>query len=136
MSAEIHDDVIVASERVHARPEVVFPYFTDPVLISRWLCDRAELDPQPEGGLFLDMGQIAVRGTYLAVEAPYRVAFTWGVPGDTSLPPGASRVEVVLTPDGEDTIVVLTHRQLPAGELDRHRAGWAGKLSALDAAAR
>lgn len=136
MSAEIQDDVIVATERIHALPEVVFPYFTDPALIARWLCDRAELDPRPDGELFLDMGPIAVRGTYLTVEAPYRVTFTWGVPGDASLSPGSTTVEVVLTQDGDGTIVVLTHRRLPAGELARHRAGWEGKLIALGAEAR
>ena len=51
MTAEIRNDVIVATEHIKAPPEVVFPYFTDPALIVKWIGDRAELDPQP-GGMF------------------------------------------------------------------------------------
>ena len=48
MTAEIRNDVIVATEHIKAPPEVVFPYFTDPALIVTWIGDRAELDPRPD----------------------------------------------------------------------------------------
>ena len=48
---------VVASVRIAASPEVVFPYFTDPVLATRWIADSAELDARP-GGLF----HVVVRG--------------------------------------------------------------------------
>jgi uncharacterized protein YndB with AHSA1/START domain len=111
----------------------VFPYFTDPELIVTWIGDRARLDPKPGGVFALDMGKSLARGTYLTVEPPYRVVFTWGIPDDDALPPGGSTVEVVLTPDGEDTMVVLTHSGLPATRLDDHRAGWAEQLGHLPA---
>jgi hypothetical protein len=41
---------------------------------------------------------------------------------------------VVLTPDGDDTLVVLTHRGLPASHLDDHRDGWEHLLVRLGAA--
>jgi len=47
VTAEIRNDVIVATEHIKAPPEVVFPYFTDPALIVTWIGDRAELDPSP-----------------------------------------------------------------------------------------
>jgi uncharacterized protein YndB with AHSA1/START domain len=47
VTAEIRNDVIVATEHIKAPPEVVFPYFTDPALIVTWIGDRAELDPHP-----------------------------------------------------------------------------------------
>ena len=103
MPAEIHDSVIVATEHIKAPPEIVFPYFTDPALIVTWIGEQAELDPRPGGVFALDMGDVAAHGTYLVVEAPHRVVFSWGIPGDTTLPPAASTVEVVLTPDGDDT---------------------------------
>ena len=135
MSAEIRNDVIVATEHINAPPEVVFPYFTDPALIVTWIGDRAELDPQP-GGLFsLDMGDVIARGTYLTIEPPHRVAFSWGIPGSDTLPPGGSTVEVVLTPDGDDTIVTLTHRGLPPTHIGNHRAGWEHRLGRLRLAA-
>ena len=53
------------------------------------------------------------------------MVFTWGIPEDATLPPGSSTVEVVLVADGADTIVNLTHRDLPAGLREpSHREGW------------
>ncbi|BEP14213.1 hypothetical protein acdb102_25240 [Acidothermaceae bacterium B102] len=134
MTAEIRDDVIIATEHIKAPPEVVFPYFTDPALIVEWIGDRASLDPRPGGVFSLDMGESLARGSYLTVEPPYRVVFTWGIPGNDTLPPGSSTVEVVLTPDGDDTLVVLTHRGLPSTYLDSHRGGWEHQLGRLPAA--
>ena len=135
MTAEIRNSVIVATEHIKAPPEVVFPYFTDPVLLVKWIGDRAELDPQPGGVFSLDMGEHRARGTYVVVDPPQRVVFSWGIPGDETLPPGGSTVEVVLTPDGNDTMVVLTHRGLPSAHLDGHRDGWEHQLGRLPAAA-
>ena len=133
MTADVRGDIIVATEHIQAPPEVVFPYFTDPVLIIEWIGDRAELDPRPGGVFALDMGQSLARGTYITVDPPHRVVFSWGIPGDDTLPPGGSTVEVVLTPDGDNTMVVLTHRGLPTAKLDGHRAGWEHQLGRLPA---
>ena len=135
MTAEIRHDIIVATEHIKAPPEVVFPYFTDPTLIVTWIGDRAELDPRPGGVFSLDMGESLARGVYLSVDPPYRVTFSWGIPGSDALPPGGSTVEVVLTPDGDDTMVVLTHRGLPSTHIGDHRAGWELLLGHLPAAA-
>jgi uncharacterized protein YndB with AHSA1/START domain len=134
VTAEIHDHVIVATEHIRAAPEVVFPYFTDPALIVTWIGDRAELDPRPGGVFALDMGESLARGAYLSVEPPYRVVFSWGIPGNETLPPGGSTVEVVLTRDGDHTMVVLTHRGVPAAHIDGHRAGWDEQLGHLPGA--
>jgi len=131
LTARIHGDVIVATEHITAPPEVVFPYFTDPALIVAWIGEHAELDPQPGGVFCLDFGQVIARGHYVAVEPPRRVVFTWGIPGDDTLPPGGSTVEVVLTPAGDDTVVVLTHRGLPPTHIGDHRAGWDKQLGQL-----
>jgi uncharacterized protein YndB with AHSA1/START domain len=32
------------------------------------------------------MGGIVARGTYIAVEPPYRVTFSWGIAGSDELP--------------------------------------------------
>jgi uncharacterized protein YndB with AHSA1/START domain len=135
VTVEIRNAVIVATEHIQAPPEVVFPYFTDPTLIVTWIGQQAQLDPRPGGVFALDMGEVAAHGTYLLVEPPRRVVFSWGIPGDKTLPPGASTVEVVLTADGQDTTVVLTHRDLPSTHLDNHRTGWQHRLGLLRAAA-
>ncbi len=124
-------DVLTASVRISAAPDVVFPYFTDPALIVRWLGDWAELTAAPGGTFALDMNTVPIRGEYVAVEPPHRVVFTWGVAGRDGLPPGSTTVEVRLTADGGDTVVELFHYDLPADQLDSHREGWELKLATL-----
>ena len=112
MTAEIRNDVIVATEYIKAPPEVVFPYFTDPALIVTWIGDRAELDPQPGGVFSLDIGQNLTRGAYLTVDPPHRIEFSWVIPGHDTLPSGASNFVVVLTLVRAYTMLDLTTRFL------------------------
>jgi hypothetical protein len=44
-------------------------------------------------------------------------------------------VEIDLRPDGADTVLVLTHRSVPDGELQLHRTGWEHYLPRLAVAA-
>jgi len=126
--------VISASVRIAAAPEVVFPYFTDPQLLVTWIGERADLDARPGGTFAIDFAGTAARGSYVAVEPPDRVVFTWGIPHDAVLPPGSSTVEVVFVADGADTIVNLTHRDLPPDREPSHRDGWEHCLADLVAA--
>ena len=122
--------------RVAARPETVFPYFTDPDRMRRWMGRSVELDPRPGGIFHIDCnGEDIVRGAYVEVDPPRRVVFTWGweAAGDP-VPPGASRVEVDLRPDGDGTIVTLRHLGLPSESVEGHAIGWDQFLPALRAA--
>jgi uncharacterized protein YndB with AHSA1/START domain len=123
--------VISSSVRIAAPPEVVFPYFTDPQLIVTWIGERAELDARPGGTFAIDFAGTAARGSYVAVEPPHRVVFTWGIPEDGMMPPGSSTVEVVLVADGGETIVSLTHSDLPTDREPSHREGWERCLDGL-----
>jgi len=118
-------DTLTATVRIEAPPEVVFPYFTDPELLVAWIGESAELDAQPGGVFALRFdSDSAVQGRYVVVDPPRRVMFTWGRPGDPELPEDSTTVEVLLTADGEDTIVELFHRDLPPAQVERHLEGW------------
>ncbi len=123
---------ITASVRIAAPPEVVFPYFTDPALATKWIADAAHLDARPGGTLALDVRGNPARGEYIEVDPPHRVVFTWGVEGRGDFPPGSSTVAVVLEADGDETVVTLTHRDLPTEDDRRsHREGWEEFLGLL-----
>ena len=128
-------DAITASIRISATPDEVFPYLTDPELLTNWLGEWADTSPQPGGRFAIDMGGVRVRGSYVLISPPHRLTFTWGVAEDTALPEGSSTVEIYLTADGDETIVDLTHRDLPAAERPRHQQGWEMRLARLDGAA-
>src|SRR5262249_46463415 len=118
---------------IAARPETIFGFLTDPVLMLRWKGIEAELDPRP-GGIYRVKinGQAIVSGRYVAVEPYRRVVFTWGWEGDGQpVSPGSSTVEVLLTPEGDRTRLRLIHRDLPVAARAEHLHGWDHFLSRL-----
>ena len=130
-------EVVEREIRIEATPETVFPFFTDPEKMVHWMGVRATLDPRPGGVFVLNvLGDYLIEGTYVEVDPPSRVVFTWGygnrgdLPGN-ALPPGSSTVEVLLVPDGEATIVRLLHRDLPTELQSFHELGWDNYLPRL-----
>ena len=85
----------------------------------------------------MEISDVAVaRGEYVEIEPYTRVVFTWGWEGDGNpVPPGSTVVEVVLTPDGDGTILRLSHRDLPEAEREIHGHGWDHYLGRLAPAA-
>lgn len=120
-----------ASVHIAARPERVFDYFIRPDAIVRWMGDYAVLDPRPGGEFTLDINGVPVRGRYLEVEPPRRLLISWGHAGSERLPPGASTLEVTLTPEGEGTTVRIVHSGLPEPEARQHAMGWEHFLARL-----
>jgi uncharacterized protein YndB with AHSA1/START domain len=117
---------------IAAPPEVVFRYFTDEARHPQWMGREVTLDPRP-GGLYRCVmnEQATVRGTYVTVDPPRQVVFTWGFEGNDGIPPGSSTVEVTLTPSPAGTIVRLVHTGLPHPALAPHDEGWTGYLKQL-----
>lgn len=94
---------------IDAPPEVVFPFFTDSEKMARWCGEEVELRPEPGGLVRIRFeGGVVSEGEYLVVDPPHRVVFTVGMTG-TAVPPGGSRVEVRLTPEGTGTRLTLRH---------------------------
>jgi uncharacterized protein YndB with AHSA1/START domain len=116
----------------------VFEFFVDPEKMVQWKGRKAELDPRPDGIYRVEINDEAIaRGEYLEIEAPSRVVFTWGWEGQESgvhaVPPGSSRVEVDLIPDGDGTLVRLRHLDLPEPAREIHGQGWEMYLARLAA---
>ena len=124
-------DPVTASVRIAASLTDVFPYLTEASLLIKWMGAWVDVNPEPGGDFAVNIGDQPIRGTFVAVEPPHRVVFTWGLPGSDALPPGASTVEILLTADGDDTVVDLIHRDLPADLQADHLAGWSSLLDTL-----
>jgi uncharacterized protein YndB with AHSA1/START domain len=85
------------------------------------------------GGAFtivmLGQGQsIRHTGTFLELDAPRRLVFTWASPYTGDEP---SIVSVSLAPAGDGTELVLIHDRLPLDQVQPHRGGWGSMLDHL-----
>lgn len=114
--------------RIAARPETVWSYWTDPARLAEWWGTDAEVLPEP-GGLFrvvMESGPV-MRGSFLELDPPNRLVFTFGweqnAPGEL-LAPGTTRVEVTITPDGDESVLQLRHFEMPTTYAADHEKGW------------
>jgi uncharacterized protein YndB with AHSA1/START domain len=111
--------------RIKASPQTIFEFFVDPKKMMRWKGLEAQLEPSPGGRYRVNVtGRDVAMGEYVEIDPPRRVVFTWGWEGDANLPPGSSTVEVTLESEGEETVVTLTHRDLPEPALQGQTQGW------------
>ena len=125
--------VIEREVRIAAPPETVFAFWTEPERIVRWMGRTVEIEPRSGGSFRLDYnGSDIASGRVLEIDPPRRIVLTWGweAAGDPT-PPGTSRVEVTLAPDGDGTIVRLRHSGLVPEAVEGHEIGWDQFLPAL-----
>lgn len=125
---------IVREIHIAASPAEVFPYFIDAEKMRAWKAVKAEILGTLPGGTFrLDVtgrGDVAT-GSYLEIDPPRRVVFTWVWEGEQQANREPGVVEVTLTPDEAGTRLRLVHRGVPAEVQERSAAGWAHYLDRL-----
>jgi uncharacterized protein YndB with AHSA1/START domain len=134
---------------VAAAPEDVFSYFTDPARYVQWMGNEAKLEPVPGGVYRVHMSDgFQAAGTFLHVDPPHQLAFTWGfaddeaaqhtkhkrgeAPSGSAMPAGSTRVTVSLDAEAGGTRLTLRHDDLPNPELrDGHQVAWGTYLPRL-----
>jgi len=119
--------------RIQAGPEQIFDLWTRPDLMVRWMSPfpgevdcKASCDPRPGGAFSLVMSSGEARrevtGTYVQLERPYKLVFTWTGPLTNHV---MTLVTVELKPVGNETDLVLTHERLPTPAMwEGHTKGW------------
>lgn len=109
-----------------APPERVYEYLTDQERWQQWQGVDVSLDPVPGGALTIEMGEGSVAsGRFVELVPNRRVVFTWGwKDGAHGVPPGSSTVTIDLLPEGDGTLVRLTHSGLPPAAREPHLGGW------------
>lgn len=123
---------LVLTQEIGAPPDVVFDFFVDPVKMLRWMGTEANIEPHPGGVFWLNVnGSDKASGSYLEVDRPHRVVFTWGWEESEHVAPGSSTVTITLTGDADSTMLELRHEGLPGGSGDDHRDGWTHFLGIL-----
>lgn len=130
--------IIEREIQIAASPETIFAFFTDPSKLICWKGIKATLDPQPGGVYRLDInGRDIAAGHFIEIVPYSRLVFTWGWEGDDStLPPGASIVEITLTLEGSHTVVRLKHTGLNEYHYQHQAQGWDFFLPRLVTAAQ
>jgi uncharacterized protein YndB with AHSA1/START domain len=132
---------LTLKRRLKAPPAKVFAAWIDPEKVKRWMgpgeikalsteCDarvggRYRWRMQAPSGEEYDVG-----GVYREVVPNQKLVFTWAW---KSMPERESLVTVLLQPDGDGTLLTLTHEQfLDEDARDRHRNGWDGALDKME----
>ena len=118
-------DDLVVERRVAVPPEKVFTFFTDADKWLAWQGAAAEIDLVPGGTWRVNVtGDGFASGRVVEVVANERVVFTWGWEEGPPVPPGSTTVAIELVPDGDGTLIRLTHSGLPSDQIEIHRHGW------------
>ena len=128
--------------RFKATPERVYRAWTEPAQVAHWFGPgnitvlEAVFEPRT-GGRFMIHARSAegedhrVSGTVREAIPNSKVVYTWAW---QSTPERQSLVTVEFKPDGDGTLLVLTHEQFfDEGARDRHNGGWNAALDKLEA---
>ena len=125
--------------RIAAPPETVFDAWLDPEGVGAWLfatpggrMERVEIDPRVGGRFRIDErrdGELAEHhGEYVTLDRPRRLAFDFW----TSFSDERTRISVAIAPDGNGSLLTLTHVGVWADYEDRTRQGWTMILEGLE----
>jgi uncharacterized protein YndB with AHSA1/START domain len=132
----VNDDLVV-ERRVPVSPDKVFTYFTDADKWLAWQGTEAEIALVPGGAWRVNVtGEGFASGRVVEVVENELVVFTWGWEHGPPVPPGSTTVAIELVPDGDGTLIRLTHSDLPPDQVEIHRIGWdhyVGRLADVSA---
>jgi uncharacterized protein YndB with AHSA1/START domain len=132
---------LTIKRRLKAPPAKVFAAWTDPEKVKGWMgpgemkAQHVESDLRAGGRYRWVMKSPAgedhdVSGVYREVIPNEKLVFTWAW---KSTPERESLVTVLLKPDGDGTLLTLTHEQFFDEEArDRHQGGWNGALDKME----
>ena len=137
------------SHRFAASPERVYDAWLEPAKLRTWMSaalkdmglsgdmKRVEVDARVGGKFFFsdmrDAGEARHWGTYLELDRPRKIVFTWIV--DASQEADPSKVTVTIAPDGTGCVVTIVHEMAAewASYVEKVEMGWSNMLRNIDA---
>ena len=134
---------LTLKRRLNAAPAKVYAAWIDPQKITRWFgpasvkagSEQASIDARIGGryrvSFTMENGEYSeVGGVYRELVPNQKLVFSWAW---HSTPERESLVTVSLRPDGDGTLLTLTHEQLfDQAARDGHERGWNGALDKLE----
>lgn len=132
---------LTLKRRLKASPAKAFGAWTQPQDIAKWMGPAnivsvvAETNVRVGGQYHIQMRtsdneEHNVGGVYREIVPNERLVYTWAW---KSTPERESLVTVTFKPDGDGTILTLTHEHFFDEEArDRHQYGWTGALDKLE----
>jgi uncharacterized protein YndB with AHSA1/START domain len=143
MSLGGQGETLVVRRFIPVPRERVFAAWLDPASLAQWMRPggmtgaKVETDPRVGGKFRIVMVQgrkeFEHTGEYLSIEPPAGLSFTW-ISDATDHKSTEVTLEFLERPGG--TELILTHRRLPASQIESHRNGWSDILDRLGGAAR
>jgi uncharacterized protein YndB with AHSA1/START domain len=120
---------------IRATPERVFRALTEKAELERWFVKEATIDLRVGGALRLFWDPESVEGTFLDVDPPRRVVFTWD---ERPAVAGITTSAFTLTAEGDGTRLHLVHSGFGSGAawdrlFDGVNSGWDEELQNLRA---
>ena len=123
---------IVLEQRIAAPPATVYRYLTEADKWKLWQGVDAKLEARVGGIFSMFMGNgMNARGQFVELIPDKRVVFTWGWVDRPGIPPGSTTVQIDLNADGDETLLVLTHRSVAEDEAGMQEIGWTHYLPRL-----
>jgi uncharacterized protein YndB with AHSA1/START domain len=132
---------LTIKRHLKAPPAKVFAAWTDPEKVKQWMgpgeikASFAACDARAGGRYRWVMRkptgeELEVSGAYREIVPDRKIVFTWAWKGT---PERESLVTVELKPDGDGTLLTLTHEQFFDEEArDSHQGGWIGALDKME----
>ena len=121
-------------------PAETFQCWIVPGILQRWWPPQAEMDVRAGGEYHLTWPSQGwhLRGRFIEVDSPRRLAFTWKWDHDPN--DAETTVDVRFLPSGTGTELLLTHGAYPATDAGRerrqeHQDGWIYFLGRLESLA-
>lgn len=141
--SEVREKIVTVRRTLAASREFLFAAWTDPELFAQWFgprswtVERCEVDARVDGRWRAwfrrgDGGEVYAGGTYLEIDPPSRVVFTWDVDPAGSAADALSIVSVVLHETEGGTAIEISHRKLGTAQAVDMDAGWNNTLDALE----
>jgi len=118
---------------IRATPERVFRALTEKAELEAWFVKEATIDLRVGGALRLFWDPESVEGTFLEIDPPRRVVFTWD---ERPAIAGITTSAFTLTAEGEGTRLHLVHSGFGSGAawdrlFNNINGGWDSELQKL-----